>query len=183
MLEVLQIPDWQPVIGGEIVSYHISPPRLFPGGSFDTKDRIFGFGREGQLQFIQARESDPSLSLDERHARWSNMKSLIETDQAWEVASNWLSRLDVDVTELQKSNPVHVNQEFYYAPDGNQTKVMLPRFEVKWGTNEMDPAVWVSVFGPTKQPLYIRQTDASFSRRPHGIVRDVERLLKISDGI
>lgn len=39
----------------------------------------------------------------------------------------------------------------------------------------------VSIYGPTKELLYIRQEDDSFSRRPTGLVKDEEALLKIPD--
>ena len=47
----------------------------------------------------------------------------------------------------------------------------------------MRPAVWVSVFGPTLEPLYIRQDDISFSKQPRGLVEDVERLLAIPNQV
>jgi len=175
----LEIPGWNPVAPTNLVSYHVAPPRLMRGGSLDTTTHLFGFGRDGQLQFIHRLESDPSLSIEERHRRWAKMKSLIDTNGAYALASNWLARLEVDVVALEQMHPPSVVQEFYYSGSQSTRRVMLPRFEVRWGTNQMRPAVWVSIFGPTREPIHIRQEDVSFSRRPKGLVRDVERLLAI----
>jgi hypothetical protein len=183
-IEQLNVPGWQQVSAADVVKYHVSPPRLRPGGSVETPKYIFGFGGEGKLQFIQTVESEPDLPLEERHVKWAKMKSLVGTNEAYELASNWLTRLSVDVAALQRSHPVRVEQEYYFTGDpdsANRKTVMLPRFEVRWGTNQLRPAVWVSVFGPTKEPIHIRQEDGSFSQRPRGIVKDVERLLKIAD--
>lgn len=182
-IEKLEIPGWKQVAAADVVSYHVSPPRLSPGGSVDTATHIFGFGRNGQLQFIQMKEPDSNLSLEERHRKWAGMKSLVDTNTAYVLASNWLTKLDVDVTKLQNTYPVQVVQEYYFSGglQAKETKVMLPRYEVRWGTNETEPAVWISIFGPTKQPIHIRQTDSSFSHRPHGITKDPEKLLAIKD--
>jgi hypothetical protein len=183
-IEQLNVPGWQQVSAADVVKYHVSPPRLRAGGSVETSKYIGGFGSEGKLQFIQTVEPEPELPLEERHAKWSKMKSLVGTNEAYEVASNWLARLSVDVASLQTSYPVRVEQEYYLTGDpdsANRKAVMLPRFEVRWGTNDFRPAVWVSIFGPTKEPIHIRQEDGSFSQRPRGIVKDAERLLKIPD--
>lgn len=178
----LGVPGWKPVSPPDLVSYYITPPRLHPGGSIDTATHLFGFGREGRLQFIHRRELEPDLSIEERHRHWAKMKSLVDTNEAYALASNWLARLEVDVIALQRSHPASVAQEYYHPGGQISQRVMLPRFEVRWGTNQMRPAVWVSVFGPTKEPIYIRQEDISFSRRPRGLVKDVERLLAIPNG-
>jgi hypothetical protein len=181
----LDIPGWKPVEPSGVVSYYIAPPRLLSGGSVDTQTHMFGFGREGQLQFIHRREPDPDLSIEERHRRWAKMKSLIGTNEAYQLATNWLAKLEVDVAALEKTHPPRVTQEYYYrggVPSADRI-VMLPRYEVKWGTNAARPAVWISMFGPTKEPIHIRQENAAFSRRPKGLVKDLERLLSISNQV
>ena len=180
-LRQIDIIGWQHFSATNVVSCYISPPRLRGGGSLDTATHSFGFGTEGRLQFIQRLDPEPGLDLEQRHARWAKLKSLIDTNDAYQLATNWLIKLDVDLPALEKAHPPQVTQEFYYRGGEPSTGrvVMLPRYEVKWGTNPMLPAVWVSIFGPTKEPIYIRQNDASFSRRPSGLVKDIERLLAI----
>lgn len=179
----LDVPGWKSIEPTNVVAYYVSPPRLLSGGSVDTATHMFGFGRDGQLHFIHRRDPDPDLSIEERHQRWAKMKSLIGTNEAYQLATNWLVKLEVDISALEKAHPPQVTQEYYYR--GGKVSadriVMLPRYEVKWGTNQMRPAVWISIFGPTKEPIHIRQEDAAFSRRPKGLVKDVERLLSISN--
>lgn len=152
------------------------------GGSLETTNMIFGFG-ENKLQFIQFAEPDSDLDIPGRQKRWAKMKSLIGTNEAYQLATNWLVKLDVDLEALQKTHPLSVEQQFFY-PGGNtsNTPVMLPRFEVRWGTNRSLPAVWVSIFGPTKKLIHIRMEDGSFSRRPNLIkIEHIERLLSLTN--
>jgi len=180
-LQKLDVPDVSPITMTNVVSHHITPPRMRAGGSLDTTNLMFGFG-ENQLQFIQFAEPNSDLDLPERQQHWSKMKSLIDTNGAYQLATNWLVQLDVDVNALEKTHPPSVMQQFFH-PSGDLTKkIMLPRFEVRWGTNPSLSAVWVSIFGPTKSPIHIRQENGSFIRRPELIKKEsIEKLLSITD--
>ena len=178
----LNIPGWQPVTMSQVVSYNISPPRMRAGGSLDTTNCMFGFG-ENKLQFMQWQEPNSDLPLRERQMRWAKMKSLVDTKGAYQLATNWLTNLEVDVTALEKKHPATVLQQFCY-PNGDikLPPVLLPRYEVRWGKNPSLPAVWVSIFGPAKTPLFIRQEDGSFIRRPEVIKPDaIANLLSITN--
>lgn len=178
----LEIPNWQPITFAQVETYNISAPRIRAGGSLDTTNGVFGFG-ENKLQFMQWPEPNSDLPLRERQMRWAKMESLIDTNGAYQLATNWLIKLDVDVAALEKKHPVSVLQQFFY-PSGNINlpPALLPRFEVRWGKNPSLPAVWVSVFGPTKTPLFIRQEEGSFILRPLVVKPEaIENLLSITN--
>lgn len=178
-LQKLDVRGMNPIATTNIVDYHITPPRMRVGGSIDTTNMMLGFG-ENKLQFIQFSEPNSDLDIEERHNRWAKMKSLIDTNGAYDLATNWLTKLDVDVPALEKAHPRNVMQNFYYQNGDPNKKIMLPRFEIRWGTNQTRPAVWVSIFGPTKSPIHIRQEDSSFIRR-NSLIRtnQIENLLSI----
>src|SRR5437899_2524548 len=74
-IERLEIPGWSPVSTGDLVAYHISPPRLRAGGSLETPKHMFGFGAEGKLQFIHAYQPEHKLDIEERHRLWAKRES------------------------------------------------------------------------------------------------------------
>ncbi|MGI8965025.1 MAG: hypothetical protein ACR2H1_02935 [Limisphaerales bacterium] len=180
-LTKLDVPGLNPITLTNIVSYHITAPRMRVGGSLDTTNMMFGFG-ENKLQFIQLAEPNSDLSIEARHNRWAKQKSLIGTNEAYQLATNWLIKLEVDLKALEKVNPPSVMQQYYYPNKEAGKKIMLPRYEVRWGTNPSRPAVWVSIFGPTKSPIHIRQEDGSFIRRPDLVkIEKIEHLLSITN--
>src|SRR5262249_9956185 len=116
------------------------------------------------------------------------MKSLISTNDAYRLATNWLSRISVDVPALESKSRHSVEQTFFYPdatglndpPEKRRRAVLLPFFHVIWGSAS-NPVVMVSIFGPTKELLSIHQEDDSFSRRPKDLLRDLDSLLSIPD--
>ena len=178
----LGIPNWQPITFAQVETYNISQPRIRAGGSLDTTNGVFGFG-ENKLQFMQWPEPNSDLSLRERQLHWSKLPSLIDTNGAYQLATDWLTKLEVDIAALEKKHSVTVMQQFFYpSGDINQPPVLLPRFEVRWGKNPSLPAVWVSIYGPTKTPLFIRQEDGAFIRRPEVIKAEaIPTLLSITN--
>ena len=107
VLEQLNI-GAKPISATELKTYYVSPPRLRAGGSVETPDFFFGFGKDGRLQFITKNLPDAELSLPEKYEKWAKMKSLVDTNGAYALATNWLMKLDVDVAALEKEHPSQV---------------------------------------------------------------------------
>ena len=107
ILEQLNI-GAKPISATELKTYYVSPPRLRAGGSVETPDFFFGFGKDGRLQFITKNLPDAELSLPEKYEKWAKMKSLVDTNGAYALATNWLMKLDVDVAALEKEHPSQV---------------------------------------------------------------------------
>jgi hypothetical protein len=182
-IERLGIPQWKAFGVTELSAHFVAPPRRSLGGSIETTNFFFGFAGDGKLRYIHCyNHLDRKLPLPDQYAQWAKLNSLIGTNEAYQVASNWLDRLEVDLAALERRHPPHVMQarlEGEQTPDGRTA--LVPRFEVAWGTNMWEPVVWVSIFGPTKEPLRIRIEDTAFLKRPKGLVKNPESLLAIKD--
>lgn len=181
-IQQLNVEAWRGVAPADLTTYFIAPPRRLLGGSLETTNFFFGFGDGGRLRYIHFYNNMPrNQSLSEHYERWAKLKSAIGTNEAYQLASNWLTRLEVDVPALEKVYPARVIQAYLAdaPPRVDGLPLMVPRFEVGWGTNAFEPIIWVSVFGPTKEPLLIRMEDTSFSKRPKGLIKDAEKLLAI----
>lgn len=183
----LQLPVSEFITERDLTFMHVSPPRLIgQAGAVHTKLYSFGFSNNGRLRYITRLHPFGDEPLLESHLKQAKMTSLINKDQALEIARHWLALMDVSVTDLEKTNKPAVEQLFFY-PDATPTgsienlkKVLLPIFNVSWGSGD-DSAVTVSIYGPTKELLDLRLEDDSFSRRPIGLVQDAEKLLGMPD--
>jgi hypothetical protein len=101
-------------------------------GRLDTDDYSFCFPRSGRLQFIHrlARLSPPDAG--ERNRTALRPTSLISTNEAYRLATNWLTALSFDVHALERSNECVVWQEVLWDENGRE-KGHRPIFHVDWG--------------------------------------------------
>src|ERR1041384_1271994 len=78
-------------------------PRAMPyvdhGGAIDVTNFSFSFG--DRHCFIVKLHSFGGLSAAEQNETLSHAKSLVTTNQSYELATNWLRLLDVDIAKLE----------------------------------------------------------------------------------
>lgn len=165
---------------------YFGPPRMGGGGVLRTTNLSFAFYTHGKLWKIGRADMHPEKF--ELYPRWANTPSLVDTNGAYQLATQWLRAMSVDVPALEKKYELDFYQWFYWAraaavPDSewNQhppttNKVMLPIFDVRWGGGSTPP-VKVTVFGPTKELVALELNDISFSRRPPIVITNWEELL------
>lgn len=122
------------------------------------------------------------------------MTSQVGTNEVRELALKWLTDLGVDVTTMEKKYPCKINQKFFYeSGSGNlevQPKVMLPIFEISWGSIPLRghpqysfPAATMTIFGPTKELMEYHLFDDSLMFLPKLAVKDPEKLLTITNEV
>jgi hypothetical protein len=69
-----------------------------------------------------------------RQEELSTIRSIIDTNAAYQIAKQGLVAIDVDVERLEREHPVSVKQRSFHATDRGQFQsVLLPLFDVKWG--------------------------------------------------
>jgi len=157
------------------------------GGRFDTKDYSFTVGAS-RLIFVtklyegtgfEAVVQPPrGEALADYFTRMSRKPSLINTNGAYLLASNWLASISVDVPRLEKEHAAKITHYQF------MNHLPLPIFEVKWETKmggQLVPAVEVLITGDTKEIIHLRQVDSSYSSRPAMLIKDADALLAIKD--
>ena len=207
-----------PIKEQDIKAVAVFPPRVIGfAGRIDTKDYSFSFAKSGRLRFITKLEDGyqsmgiyrGSQVLREYHEHMSKIKSTIDTNDAYRIATNWLVAVDVDVQRLEKAHPsttrqqsfiswptnengyggIRVDSEGNISPaDGNINRKSLPLFDVYWGNGDRDkwghamgPAVDIMISGVNGELLKLRQEDDSYSKRPVSLIKDMDKLLAIPD--
>ena len=179
----------QPISLGNLQTSYVSDPWVTGfGGTLETEKYSFIFYKSGILRRIQRLHPYEKLPLRELQWKQSRLTSLINTNEAYQMATNWLMAISVDLPGLECKFPHSVDQRFFYPdatglddpPDKRKRIFLLPIFHVYWGDKE-NPAVLVSIYGPTKEMLGIYQNDDSFSLRPRNLLTNVDSLIDIGD--
>ena len=142
-------------------------------GRIDTANFEFGFD-QGRLLHVQ-RLSEPMVEYYARNLDdLIGKPSLIDTNGAYQLATQWLAAVDVDMAALGKLKWT-VNQLHYLARGATNT-VTLPFYFVDFGTKHYpasgnlhafdEPLVSVKILGTTKELIELYFLDSSFCRRP-----------------
>jgi hypothetical protein len=94
------------------------------------------------------------------------MPSLIDTNGAYQLATQWLASVQVDVARLETEyKPLSIQAE-WLQPAKSPAKGKVPIFSVTWGgPSENQPPVSVQILGTTKELIALRVEDTRFSRR------------------
>jgi hypothetical protein len=144
-------------------------------------------------------------SLREYQEQLAQIKSTINTNDAYRIATNWLLAMDVDLLRLEKDHPSTIRQQSLIPWSENEKirvdvggnislvgntnkEIPLPLFNVDWGNGGQDkwghpmgPVVDIMISGINGELLKLRQEDDSYSKRPVSLIKDVDKLLAIPD--
>jgi hypothetical protein len=176
----------------------VAPPRLMGfGGSIVTKKYFFGFGHSHFANFWQWEFHAESIdNIRAKQIEWSQMTSQIGTNEVHTLALSWLNNLGVDTQTMEQEYPCDIRQKFYYKnSDGSltpidKTKVMLPIYEISWGSIPLKshpqysyPAATMTIFGPTKELIDYHLFDDALMLRPKLEIKDYDKLLSISNSV
>jgi hypothetical protein len=180
----LNLPCQKPIEHSDLKWAYVSPPGLskplLPSVSFDTKDFAYSF-TDGKLHVIHG-FAYSNWDMEHYH-QWVKMRSLVDSNAAYQLAAQWLSTVSVNVPALNRNYPLTVGQPFFWADPSSATntnRVTLPIYQVKWG-NPGDPAVAVEIFGPTKELMDLHVEDQSFSTRTNLFLTNSAELNNIPD--
>jgi hypothetical protein len=202
-VERLKLPGSHPVQLSDVKGFHVSPPyycrilntnydsplqqlqfgKISVGGNVQTTNFFFGFA-DGRLWSVV--NNDINIERFRFFPIWAEMPSLVNSNGAYQLATQWLAAVDVNVTALERKygSQKKIEQAFFWNqpglgvehPLGDTNKTMLPIFIVTWGGNEktyISPVARVEVFGATKELMKLEVGDGSLWRRPALIVSSV----------
>ena len=198
--EKTDLPIEQPLTVADVKpGSHVSPPLLIGfGGSLITSNYFFGFNNGYLANF---KKLEPNLNSDSayqaRNRQLAGMKSKVDMNGAYQLATNWLIKTGIDLAALESKNGHKVTQRSFLKSPGTGTPliansndvVWLPVFDIEWGRKEVQsqsatyflPLLVVTIFGPTKELVEMHITDDEVIGGAKQPVKDVEKLLAIAD--
>jgi hypothetical protein len=167
------------------------------GGSLIADGYFFGFDAGHICSFVKRGHGAKSdADVKRQNVEWSRHTSLIDTNEAIRLASNWLAKSGVKVSALTSNYRMTVTQWSFYpryqptnsAGAGNDL-VLLPIFQIEWHGDYIrkgmvfhrGPVAKVVISGITKELWECDVFSEQLVKVPLSIVKDLKGVLSISD--
>jgi hypothetical protein len=134
-------------------------------GYLDITNFEFGFN-EGRLVHIMRLDAPQTEYYARRLNELVGKPSLIDTNGAYQLATQWLAAVDIDVTALEKQSGLlikggHSVNQLHYLARGATNYITLPLYYVDFGSQHFpasgnlkafdEPLVSVEILGTTKE--------------------------------
>lgn len=167
-------------------------------GSVVTDQYFFGFVSGHLANFNKLEFSTSKMSnteIQRRNTELSKHKCLIDTNGAYQIATNWLTKMGLDVASAEtKYHPIVEQWRFSNGNSSdkletNRIGTLLPVFEVTWQgplvlktrTLPNRAVISMTISGITKELLAFHLLDDSLFLRPKIQINEPEKLLLIKD--
>jgi hypothetical protein len=159
-------------------------------GTIETTNFFFSF-LQGKLCDVERLGSHNAEYYSDRLDQLVGKPSLIDTNDAFQLATQWLAAVDADMPALRKLTWT-VNQ-LHYKAKGASNAVTLPLYYVDFGSKHYrfapgspmkdfdQPQVTVEILGTTKQLQEMRFIDLSLAGRPTLILTNGLELVRITN--
>ncbi|HEX3720098.1 MAG TPA: hypothetical protein VH595_19285 [Verrucomicrobiae bacterium] len=168
------------------------------GGSIETDNYFFGFDAGHICSFVKRGHGAQSDAVVKRqNNEWSRLHSMIGTNDAFVLATNWLGESGVKLSVLESNFTMTITQwKFYpqYQPTNGsgplaKEPVLLPIFQVEWHGDFVRKGhkyhgisvAKVIIFGPTKELWQCDVFSEGLVRQPLIHVKNLDKVLSISD--
>jgi hypothetical protein len=155
-------------------------------GFIETTNFNFGFDW-GKLVHVCRMEGGKNYIDDDKLDKWVKMPSLIDESQAYQLATEWLTAIDVDMAALAKLKwTVH---PLRYLPSGATNPVVMPFYYVDFGSRHLhsenmdsdEPLIEIKILGVTKELMELSIADETLSHRSQIIITNAMELSRIPD--
>lgn len=157
---------------------------FFASGVVESGNFSFVLGGIANRRSIHRFKIKDEDSIFDLYPELSKTPSLIDTNGAYQLATQWLSAISVDVPALERKNKPTFDQRFFWGkaedlpkddrwtnPPATTNKTLLPIFSVSWGD-----AVSVTILGTTKELMALGMEGNSFVRYPPLIITNAMEL-------
>jgi hypothetical protein len=189
----LQLPTPHPIRMPDLTSTYVFLPREGLNGVMTTENSYFSIDH-GVLWCFSRLSVEGKESVVELFPKLIKTPSLVDSNSAYSLATQWLSAISMDVPALEHKYQPSVSQWFFYGkPEdlpkdvwsmpsvvSTNVRTMLPIFDVVWGKGD-SPPVKLTILGWKRELLSLRLEDKSFSRRPVMVITNAAELNAMPD--
>jgi hypothetical protein len=174
--EQLQLPEQLPITEANVIKAFINPFGYAYAkkaiGNVTTSRYAYYVSQGNMLSYIESPHQDEQCRRFQASHTWPI--SRMDTNQAYQLATQWLAAASMDVEALNRdcSVTVELDKAYVHPPAGK----FVPVYDVGWSKGQRGIAS-VRVFTPTKQLLQLRVEDAKYILRPPLVFTNLASLL------
>jgi hypothetical protein len=175
----LQLPEQLPITGTNIIKAFINPFGYAYAkkaiGNVTTRHFAYYVSQGNKLSYIESPHQDELCRLFQASHTWP--VDMIDTNQAYQLATQWLAAASMDVEALNRDClvTVELDKAYVHPPAGK----FVPVYDVCWSKREDKRVGMASVrlFTPTKTLLQLRVEDPKYIMRSPLVFTNLADLL------
>jgi hypothetical protein len=170
----LKLPEALPITVTNLAEVYISTygrSRIGtePIGSVSTKNYCYCVSLDHKLSYVEGTRQDQDAFKWIEEYKWP--LSRIDTNAPYQLATQWLDAVSMDVAGLNRDCEVHVVPDRYWDNPKLHQKTFVPIYEVYWLSplnrkKGYGDAASVRLFLPTKTLMSLRVEDPKYILRP-----------------
>ena len=175
----LMLPESLPITEASLTASYITPPRMAQRigaiGNVTTANYTYFCSVGNKFSYL----TKTDLEHDYPRMRKESLlpMSLMNTNAAYQLATQFLAAASMDVTALNRDCHVHI---LAFTPEGEQGKHFVPVYWVYWTPPEQEghgSVASVELFEPTKTVRQLRVEDAKYILRSPLQITNLDYLL------
>jgi hypothetical protein len=185
MAQRLKLPERLPITEKEIVERFIVPygitrhrPMI---GTVRTKDYAYYVSVGYKLSYVEGTHQDEDSRKWLELYKWP--RSRIDTNAAYQLATQWLAAASMDVAALNRDCTVRIElNEFWNNANSRKKTTFIPMYVVSWLSPEnvregVGHAASVQLFAPTKTLISLKVEESQYILRKPLVFRNLNALL------
>jgi len=182
--EALRLPEKLPIDETNLLAWHISPPgisrRTKSVGNVTTSNYIYYVSVDGKFSYLEGTHQDIDRQRWFKEYSWPT--SLLDTNAAYQLATQWLVAVSMDVGALNKECNLHITHGAIRKQGTNE--YFLPVYWVFWtkGAEGHGSAASVELFEPTKTIRQLRVEKSEYILRKPLEITNLDALLSQTNG-
>ena len=175
--QALELQEQLPISEVSLVAKYIPPPRLAQRiggvGNVTTSNYTYYVSAGNRFSFLE--HSHLQQERIEFQKKFLSDSARIDTNAAYQLASEFLGKLLMDVEALNRDCSVRVQTVF---PTSKSTQSLIPIYLVVWNkARQSGSCAIVEVCLPTKTLLQLRVEDPKYILRPPIVFTNLAELL------
>jgi hypothetical protein len=183
----LQLPEKLPITEKDLARVFITKygmtenyPRVI--GNIHTHDYGYFVSVDHKLSFIEGVDQDGDSIKWMAEYQWPVER--IDTNSAFNLATQWLTAVHMDVEALNKECLIRISTEAAISKGKSRSKMFVPIYTVSWRSPEKRTRTFgnvasVKLFTPTKTLMSLRVLDSKYILRAPLIFTNLNVLLSI----